>query len=226
MKNKILLTSLLCLLFSTSFAQKSTKDYRSQTQKEDGNNKWRSEDINQLDMLHALSINGIRIHKFKIGDFDKAYQFDMIIDEYLNGNLVKTDTILSETNEYSEMNKGEKGYMTHFIDQIKVISQDDDNKSKLKIFTYLLESRSIEIICKKDKKDQFYSWRNYADVAWKLNQKIPLMIFASSWEDKQYKFQRFCGVVNLEENEKQTLELLNSSPQYYKISYAINEMKK
>ena len=225
MKKRFCYSLLLWSLLSSGFAQTPKKDFRNQSQKEDANNKWRADDISQLDLLHALSIAGIRVHKFKLGDFDKAYQFHVIIDEFVNGKITKTDTILNETNEYTEPIRGEKGYNVHFIDQIKIISQDDDNKSKLKIFTYLLESRSIEIACKKDKKDQFFSWRNYADATWKLNQKIPLMVFASSWEDTKYHFQRFCGVVNLEENEKQTLELLNSSPQYFRISYAVSEIK-
>jgi hypothetical protein len=53
-----------------------------------------------------------------------------------------------------------------------------------------------------------------------------LLIFASSWKDKTYNFHRFCGVVSLKENDKQTNELLTSSPKYYLISYKVTSQKK
>ena len=55
---------------------------------------------------------------------------------------------------------------------------------------------------------QFYNWREYEETKWKLNEKVPLLIFASSWLDKEYNFHRFCGVVNLKENDERTQELL------------------
>jgi hypothetical protein len=51
------------------------------------------------------------------------------------------------------------------------------------------------------------------------------MVYASSWKDKEYGLQRFCGAVNLSENDKKTKELLSSSPHYFSIYYMVTEIK-
>jgi Domain of unknown function (DUF5041) len=221
MKTLSVIVMLSICLQATINAQTYKKDTRSQIQKEDSYNKWQSEEMTTQDLLHALSIAGIRIHKFDLGEFDKKYDFYVIVDEFVEGKIVKTDTILNETNEYTSPKLGEKGYYTHYIDQLKLISRDDETKSQVKFFTYFVETRTYDLVCKKNKKNQFYAWRDFGDTSWKLNQKIPVAVFASSWEDKKYNVQRFCGVVKLEDGEKQTEELLTSSPHYYRISYAI-----
>jgi hypothetical protein len=48
------------------------------------------------------------------------------------------------------------------------------------------------------------------------------MVFASSWEDKQRGFQRFCGVVNLTAGEEGTEELLRESPTYVMFTYRVS----
>ncbi|MBZ9618997.1 DUF5041 domain-containing protein [Psychroflexus lacisalsi] len=73
---------------------------------------------------------------------------------------------------------------------------------------------------------QFYNWREYENTQWKLNTKVPLLIFASSWLDKEYNFHRFCGVVKLKENDERTQELLDYSPNYIVINYKISEIEK
>jgi hypothetical protein len=224
---KLKLTRVLCLLLTlfanTGYTQEYKKDTRIQLQKEDSNNKYRADNITELDLLHALKMVGIQVHKFKLGDFDKGYNFYIIIDEYIDGKIAKTDTVMKDSNEYTYGYDGKK-YSVDYIDQIKIMSKDDDNKSQISIFTYFMERTDIKFECKKTMASQFFAWRNYADTRWRLNEKIPLMVFASSWEDKKYNVQRFCGVVNLEENTKGTNELLAFSPHYFKISYVVTSM--
>ncbi|BAO74604.1 DUF5041 domain-containing protein [Winogradskyella sp. PG-2] len=52
-----------------------------------------------------------------------------------------------------------------------------------------------------------------------------MLIFASSWLDKEYNFHRFCGVVNLKDDDEKTTELLTSSPNYIVINYKISEIE-
>ena len=117
---------------------------------------------------------------------------------------------------------------THFGLTVNLIldlqTKTDENLSTLYIKTYSFETtKKIKL----DKTDslQFFNWREYEKTNWKLNEKIPLLIFASSWLDKEYNVHRFCGVVNLKENDSSTQELLTKSPNYIVINYKISEIE-
>lgn len=56
-----------------------------------------------------------------------------------------------------------------------------------------------------------------------MGKKIPLMVFASSWKDETYGFERFCGVAYLTENGEYTNQLLTQSPSYIVISNLVRE---
>jgi hypothetical protein len=141
-------------------------------------------------------------------------------DEYINGKVTKTDTLLDSTNDYGFWIDDK--YNQGFIDQIKIFTRTESNNSVLRIKTYALSTQK-EINLEKTDNRQFYNWREYEKTDWKLDEKVPLLIFASSWLDKQYNFHRFCGVVNLKENDKRTIELLTSSPNYMVINYKITK---
>ena len=215
---KKIIIVLLLLTTHLSFAQGFKKDKRMQIQKEDSNNKLKSDKVTTLDLMQALELEGIHINKFNIGDFDQTYNLFIMADEYENGKIVKTDTLLAENNEYTFWEGGSEKYFHDYIDQIKVFAKDSANKSLLNIRIYSVETRK-NIALKKTDDRQFFNWRAYTDTKWKLNEKVPLMVFASSWEDKKYKFHRFCGVVNLAKDDKGTEELLSSSPNYIVISF-------
>ncbi len=212
----------LCLfILNFGFAQTNKAiDNRSQLEKEDSNDKYNQSKITTLDLLEALELASVRIHKFNIGEFDKEYKLQIFADEYVNGKLIKTDILVDYTNDYGfwideEYNQG-------FIDQLKIYTKTDENFSKINIRTYAL-STTKEINLGKTDHRQFFNWREYEKTKWKLNEKVPLLVFASSWLDKEYNFHRFCGVVKLKENDEGTQELLNFSPNYIVISFKISE---
>ncbi len=100
--------------------------------------------------------------------------------------------------------------------------KNEDEKSTVTLETLSMTTGHV-LNKKKDRERQFYLWRKYAPVDWKLNKEIPLMALASSWFDEKYNVERFCGVVKLSPEDEQTKELLNNSPHYYIISYKISE---
>ena len=199
---------------------KNPVDQRTQLEKEDSSDLYRQGEITTLDLLQALELAGVRVHKFQIGTFDKEYKLQIFADEYIQGKLIKSDTLVDFKNDYGFWIDGE--YNQGFIDQIKIFTKTEDNYSKLNIRTYALGTTK-EINLGRTDHRQFYNWRAYQDTQWKMNQKVPLMIFASSWLDKTYNFHRFCGVINLKENDEDTQELLDYSPNYIVINYKISQ---
>lgn len=221
----LLLTLFLVLSLNLDlFSQQYKSDNRHQILKEDSDNQFQSDLINNLDLLEALNFAGISINKFDLGVFDKTYQFLIIQEEFKDGKIIKTDTIFEGENTYDYYLKGKKDYFTAYIDQIKVFTQLKDTTLMMKFSTYgisIIKTIHFQI----SDKDVFYNLRKYIDTKWKLNDKIPLLVFASSWEDKEWGFQRFCGVTNLSRDNKETDELLNSSPHYYVFSYITKELE-
>lgn len=221
---KKLILILIAFLSVNLYSQTEKKlDKRSQLEKEDANNLYSQSKISTLDLIEALELASIRVHKFDIGEFNKEYKLHIFSEEYVNGKLIKTDTLLDFKNDYGFWIDG--NYNQGFIDQIKVFTKTDENNSVLKIRTYALETRKQINLGKTDHR-QFYHWREYENTKWKINEKIPLLIFASSWLDKIGNFHRFCGVVKLKENDEKTTELLTSSPNYIVINYKISEIEK
>ena len=55
-------------------AQEVKPDTRIPLLKEDGLNQFKSNEITQLDLLHALDFMDVRIQKFNLGKFDQKYQ--------------------------------------------------------------------------------------------------------------------------------------------------------
>jgi hypothetical protein len=222
----------LCLILVFSFltnkdliSQAYKRDNRIQILKEDDNNMYKSDRISNLDLIEALEITGISINKFDLGSFDKQYSFKILIDEYKEGKNLKSDTIYDSDNTYTYFHSGSKEYNIDYIDQLKIFSKSSDSTLILYFMTYGM-SISKEIQFKKYDKNSFYYFRSYFDTKWSLNEKIPLLIYASSWLDKEGGFQRFCGVVNLSKKSEKTNELLRSSPHYFLISYLIETLKK
>jgi len=221
---KIFFLIAIVFLSLNIYSQNEKKiDKRNQLEKEDSNDLYNQSKITTLDLIEALELASIRIHKFDIGNFDKEYKLQIFSDEYIQGKLIKTDTLLEFTNDYGFWVDG--NYNQGFIDQIKIFTKTDENNSVLKIKTYAMDTTK-EINLGKTDHRQFYNWREYENTTWKLNENIPLLIFASSWLDKENNFHRFCGVVNLKENDKKTNELLTSSPNYIVINYKISQVEK
>ncbi len=221
------LISFICFMtlsLGNGKAQEIRSDNRSQLQKEDDVNMYKSENISSLDLLQALEISGIRIHKYNLGEFTKKYDFYLLVDEYTKGELVKTDTILIEDNTYHYYLENDTVFYKDFIDQIKVISKLDDDILNLHFITYK-QDFPYKIKYKVTDDGQFFNLRDFKETKWELNKKIPLLIFASSWRDVKYNYQRFCGVVNLSVGDEDTKLLLDRSPKYFEIYYKVLENK-
>jgi len=212
------------LLNTKLISQQYVIDTRVQNQKEDEVNLYRSDQVTNLDLLQALELSGIRIHKFQIGKFDKKYGLLIMISEIKDGKEIKTDTVFNGYNDYDYYKTGGNEFNTDFIDQIKIISKVEDTTLIFYFSTYG-QSFKERLHYEKYEGASFYNIRSYTDTKWCINEKIPLLIFASSWKDKQGGFQRFCGAVNLSRNDEKTDELLSSSPHYFLISYLVKEFK-
>jgi len=220
---RLVLLSLFTILTINGISQEIKKDTRSQLLKEDDVNQYHSEKISSLDIVQAMEFAGIRIFKFYLGEFDKKYNFILTIDEYVANQLVKTDTILDDDNEYHYYEESSEIYFLNYIDQIKIFTKEEENKLSFSIYTYKQNFKHVLSVEKTDE-NQFFNLRSYTNTIWQLNKKIPMLIFASSWKDKKYGFQRFCEAVNLVENDKDTEELLSFSPHYFLLSYTVSEV--
>jgi hypothetical protein len=210
----------MLLIPFSALSQEAISDTRSQLEKEDSNNSYGQEKITKLDLLEALDLASIRIHKFALGEFDKEYKLRIVADEYYQGEIVNTDTLLDYNNLYSYGVDGK--HYPGYIDQIKVFSKTEDNQAELLIKTYALSTKK-EISLTREDERQFFNWREFEKTPWEIDKKVPLLIFASSWLDKKHDFHRFCGVVMLNDGDKETKQLLRSSPNYIIISYQVSE---
>ncbi len=211
----------ICLLtIQLSFAQDFKVDLRTQLEKENPMKIYNNEETSMLDLLEVMETLGIKINKFELGKFDKKYNMVLLSDKYDKGKLVKTDTLAQFGSTYHYYESGKPYY--DFIDKIKIITKDNDTKSELFIKTYSF-SRKAGVELNRTSENSFFNWRSYSETNWELNKKIPLMVFASSWKDEKYGFDRFCGVAHLTYNEKETNELLALSPSYVMIYYKVSE---
>jgi len=134
----------LCILLLICLnvqAQEVKPDTRLPILKEDGLNQYSSNEITQLDLLHALDFMGVRVQKFQLGRFDQKYQLHIFAETYENGAVVKTDTLLAGDNEYHYYQPGKKNYFLDYIDQLKFITKSEDNHSEVRLHTYAFTKR-------------------------------------------------------------------------------------
>lgn len=187
-----------------------------------------SSEITQTDFLQALELAGIRIHKFDIGVFESVYKIKFVIEEFRNSELYKSDTIdydimniefvYPDTNQITK----EVEYIEVFSRVIRVFTQIHKDKLHFKVksprvaFTEDLEFRL-------ENDEVPYKIVEYENTKWKLDEKVPLLLCGSSWIDSN-GISRFCSATNMGNNSR-SLELLDSSPHYYIISYIIEEFE-
>ena len=220
MKKLNLFSAICILVIQLSFGQEFKIDPRTTLEKENPMKTYNPEETTMLDLLEAIETQGIRINKFELGKFDKNYNILLLSDKYDHGKLIKTDTLslFESSYHYYESDK-----LYHdFLSNIKIITNDNDTKSDLYIKTYSFSSNAA-VELKRANENSFFNWRSYYKTNWELNKKIPLMVFASSWKDKKYGFDRFCGVTHLTDNGEATNELLDLSPSYVMIYYRVTE---
>jgi len=224
-------TIILMALFISSnlFAQKYQKDARTPAQKEDPHNSYQADLVSRTDLLKALELAGVQVFKFPLASFAKEYKLSVRIYEYVNGcQSSSRDLYAIGKNTYTHFRDSSsmdtpRVLSIDFIDQLTFFSRNENDSSlSLVIATYAGSDR-IRIFKKQTRKFQYYTWRRYSKTDWVLNQEIPLLVWASSWYDQKNNVERFCGVVDLSRDKKETKELLNSSPHYYVISYKVSD---
>ena len=106
MKNITFIILFITSVLSYAQSEKPIDD-RPQLEKEDSNDLYNQSQMTTLDLLQALELASIRVHKFNIGAFEKEYKLLVFADEYVNGKLIKTDTLINYTNDYGFWIDGE-----------------------------------------------------------------------------------------------------------------------
>jgi len=218
----------VCVLISINAISQDIqyrKDDRPQNVKEDGFNFYQVDLISKIDILKALEIVGVRIFSIPISPvFEKEYKVSLILDEYVEGKKINSQDIPFTP-------RGNNTYV-HFIDNVPyfdyisnftVFTHDNDTMQTLKINHYGGSRSGINLKKNKVREWQSYHWRAYSKVDWKLNEEVPLLVFASTWLDERFGFERFCGVADLSMDEEATRELLDFSPHYFVLSLKVSE---
>jgi len=220
--NKIIL--LFCffnLYLSHAKSQVYEPDKRSQLERNEDYFEYMPEKLTKLDLIHALELAGVRINVFDLGKFDKTYELTISLGEYVDSKLQTTAVIFKGNNEYSYYKENDERYFIDYIKQIKIFTKESDAELLLQIKTLEMDlKKKIRFNPKND--DQYYNLRAYENTKWELNKKIPLLLYASSWQ--RDGVETFCGSLLLEENEKYTDRILSSSPHYFLVSYEVREL--
>ena len=207
------------------------KDDHPQNIKEDRHNEYQVNAISNTDILKALEIAGVRIFDIPITPaFEREYSISLKLDEYKNGIKIDSKELLNHPvfrrNTYTHFiyDSIEQKDVPYFdyISRLIIFSKDSDRDTHLTI-SHLGGSTKTELKKQKKRKWQSYHWRAYSVKDWKLDEEIPLLVFASTWYDKSIKTDRFCGVVDLSLSVERTKELFDKSPHYYVISLKVYE---
>ena len=227
----IIVISTLISISATSQEINYRKDDRPQSVKEDRYNSYQTDLISVIDMLKALEeMAGIRIFKVPITPvFEKEYNISIYLDEYVDGEEINSKDIFAHpfmkknTYHYAIKDTVEQKdiYYDDFIPELTFFTQDNDTIMRLNINHYGARINGITLHKKRLRDSQFYKWRIYRKIEWKLNEDVPMIVFASSWHDG--RVERFCGTVDLSEDEEATKELLEKSPHYFVISLKVSE---
>lgn len=210
---------LILYLFTTnSFGQGEYKpDERTSEQKLNLSNS----NVNKSDIINLLEFGGLQINKFDIGKFDRQLSIEFVLEEFIDSKRVSVETFAISGNTYNYDLEGNWYY--DYIDSFDILTKEPiENKAHIKLnsagmaMTKYLQLNNLKV-------GSFTAFRRYQDTKWQLNKKIPLLVFASSWYDKDINANRFCGAIYLEENHESTIELLEQSPNYIVVSYTVTE---
>jgi hypothetical protein len=200
------------------------KDARTATQKDKLHSNLSAEP-SQADLLKALDFAGISVFKFPLEKFSGKYTMDVIVEEFQNGKKIKTDSIYYGTNTYNYYEKTPDGNTQRYFDYLDLLTffaHDGDSTTRLQLNLYGMAT-SILLKKKKESESQNYYWAGYSKWPWKINQPVPLLVFAAAWYDKKINGYRFCGINDLSRDKDQTEELLKMSPHYFTISYIVSD---
>ena len=211
---------LFLLSINHGICQEVKKDNRISSAIEDPFNFYEEESISKTDLLKGLELLGIRIHKFDVPGSSEKNMITLLAREVKNGKEINVDTIACFSNEYRYWDIGVPDPYVDFIKEVTIFSNTEYNKSELQLeLTSSIRKHKLELDNNSD--EQFYVWRKYQKTHLKKGKEIPLLIFASSWIYPGEDSHRFCGVVELSEDDPMTQELLNNSPHFIRISLRV-----
>ncbi|GHT82405.1 hypothetical protein FACS189467_7620 [Bacteroidia bacterium] len=228
-KNIMLVAMLFAAVSYTAVGQEYKKDMRPRVEKEDIHG-MQVDRITALNLLKALEIAGIRIFVFPLKPFDKKYYLSFYLNEYVDGEKINTNDFfgLQISNDYThtggeKSTAGDKDKYYDYFDNITFYTKNVDSVATVSFDMYGRGMGGIKLHKNITREDQFYKWRSYSQTDWRIGEEIPLLVYASSWWDKEDKIDRFCGVVDLSKDEKGTQELLESSLHYFVFTYKVYE---
>ncbi|MDL2241307.1 DUF5041 domain-containing protein [Bacteroidales bacterium OttesenSCG-928-L03] len=222
---KLFLAFITALISISALSQETYRqDDRPQEVKEDQYDLYQTGLVSELDLLHALELLGVQIFIVPISPaFEKEYKMTIVCREYVDSVEVKSRNInlnYARNNTYPYYVDTVRHF--DYIPRLAFYTQEKDSTLFARIETF---GSTTGCTLKKNivREGQFYRWRRYSQTDWKLNEEVPLLVYASSWYDERFKINRFCGVVDLSLDEEQTKELLDNSPHYYMISLKVYE---
>ena len=227
---KTLVVTFFSALISMSAISQDFKylnDDRPQNIKEDRLNTYQADRINEIDILKALEMAGVRIFNIPIFPaFKKEYMLSICLNEYAKGEKISSRYIHRGTNIYrysvKDTIKQEYALYTDYIPKLTLFSKDNDTTVSLK-FEHYGNQFGTRLTKKKVREwQQSYYWRTYSKTDWKLNEEVPLLVYASAWYDESFEAYRFCGAVDLSLDEEATKDLFDNSPHYYIISLKVS----
>jgi len=226
--HKVLLFVLSLFIFTNIYSQEYKKDTRNQFIKDDALKMYNAHSINNVDLLKALSLLGVQVFKFDIGEFQQEYKISITMDEYLNGEKINSKEIIKGNNIYyystDSIYTENSEIFYDYINQLSFYVNEKDSIVNITFSDYSTDTR-LSLHKKKEREPQFYSWRYYRDSQWKLNENVPLLVYASSWLDNKSNIERFCGVATLSVDDEDTTELLRNSPHYFCFNFKVTNKK-
>jgi len=172
------------------------------------------DDINQNDIIDALSFAGIGLFKFDIDSLEGNHNFYLVLEEYAGkDNLISTDTLLGQS-PFELRGNG--------IKSIRFLTKVENNSFE-KVYLYIT-TQSLSAI-KKIEMDKKYIrkhyWLEFEKTNANLNHKVPLLFLGSEWDSEfnGEKTTRFCSF------DKVPVDLsgdaLKEIPHFYIISYLL-----
>lgn len=228
MKAPLLLSGCLCLTTLLCAQQQEIpfkKNEAPQTAKQDRWNMYESEGVSTLDLMEMLDFAGIKLIKFPLEGLDRETSLWIMVDEYRNGEPVKSDTLRHLKTAYVYF-EGETPYKD-YIDGIRFFTRQEPGKLTYWVSTLGMKLTPRPLEYTPDEKVQekapgaLYHLRRYKPRLLEYGRKTPMLVFASPWYDERFEVVRFCGVSQLTEGETASEELLSSSPHYFLFSYEI-----
>jgi len=227
---KIFVTFISTMISISAISQdiQYRKDDRPQNVKDDRANFYQDISLSEIDILKALEMAGVRIFVVPIVPaFDKQYILTVYLNEYINGEKINSKSLDRNRNiyRYPAINPitQERTLYFDYVPKLTFFTKDNDTFVSLTLENYVSSTSGVRLTKNNVREKQFYVWRPYSKTDWKLNEEVPLFIYASSWFDEKNNIERNCAVNDLSMNEEATKELFETSPHYYVISFKVSE---